>query len=582
MSVERANLPRGVKITADLVGDLYDSVESQISNRIESEDLKLSRGRFDFGIHLPSIESYMFDSATNTESVLMVPYTFPPTQDEWEDDQTVSELTPTHTLESISVGFDQMRMPTGITDPWDTNGAGQNLSDAASAYTMELELFVRTTRALPATADNYTQATRIYALEIDGTLFASSFTQGQPFEIEGINIPIDPYKTYFWQIRFPNLDQTVSGFPRDLGVPSFTMILRHSTYLVSRDTTGDYVDGVQNIPSNTNGNKSTTTLTLDNPTVGSAITAEVGASGNARVQRNLDIIDDRITRPKRLRAGYNRYSEPPTSEEIEQDSSYFCWAVPMFAQIGDIRASDINLIGLPYGPQGDFSATSWDGILADRRFIPLRFPVTIHGVIAVHNFYSPPCNTTNKPRRVGAGSGQLPWASPTFTSSIGVAAMSGVRGERKAYQQIALANLTATNESSWVIDRVKQDGQPPIYGLGNTGGYDQALYQIPLVHPNTRTGFAYHDNGPPFFVGKSNLYTADRENCGVLPAAFGGGAAGTPNTDGCEQMLEVRWTMSDSASLSPSNTNVVDQTTYVGNGGNWVLIYGKRAVADMG
>ena len=175
--------------------------------------------------------------------------------------------------------------------------------------------------------------------------------------------------------------------------------------------------------------------------------------------------------------------------------------------------------------------------------------------------------------------------SPTFSSNIGVGIASGLRGEDKAYQQVALLELTPANKLLWLIDRIKQGGYPPFYGTGTLGPgatspspYDMEMFQVPIVWGASRPDFSYRENGPPFFAGKSNMATKDRRNCSDLPWSFGGVAATTPATRGNEMFLEVRWVMSDSAGLSADNPSVESQTTYVGNGGNWVYIIGKKAL----
>jgi len=588
--INREKLTRGVKLTAEHFNDPTAAIATEITNgSLNAEQLDKNIGKFNIALNFPSVESYQFDGGIAGDSVLMVPFIVPPLQDRWNTSLATNETTPYAKLKDISIGFDQMRTNGGITDQWNTspvtNIAGTSQVDLGSAYTIELSIKEKPTERATGTILDHIPKRTIWSQVIDSSVYLGTKLRLNPTLIAGIDEVLRPYHTYVLYIKIPGIVAAVDavGFSWTLGLPSLTVNLNCEYPLLQRDTynvAGNLA--IQNIPSIHNGVQSTTALSLDTAIPDEDITATVGVAGNGRIQTNIEAIDARIL--AKLKGGYDQVSQIHTSEEIRDDSTYEVIAVPMFGQWGDVRAADLNTIGLPYGPQGDYFNDTWPGIIADRRVIPLPYPFVIHNVIAVHNYYSPFCATTNKPNRVGAGSGQVP-ISPTFSSHIGVGIVSGLRGEDKNYQQVAELQLTVANKLLWLVDRIKQGGEPPFYGGGTIaaggagpGEYDMEMFQVPLVWNTSRTDFSYRDNGPPFFAGKSNMATRNRRNCGNRPFAFGGAAPGTPTTNGNELFIEVRWTMSDGASLTQENVDVVPQTTYVGNGGNWVYLIGKKAL----
>ena len=582
--IEREKLTRGVKLTAEHFNAPTSNIASVISNgSITAEQLDKNIGKFNIALNFPSVESYQFDETTSSDSVLMVPFVVPPPQDRWDISLSVDQNTPYAKLTDISIGFDQMRTNDGILDQWNaspvSDQAGENQPDLGSAYNIELSIKEKPTERATGTKIDHVPKRTIWSQIIDASVYSGDKFRLNPTIINGIDEVLRPYHTYVLYIKAPNIKAVVdaSGFTWTLGLPSLTINLNCEYPLMQRDVYKNSGNlATQNIPSVHYGIQKTSTITLDTAIPDETITATAGVAGNGRIQTNIEALDSRVL--EKLKGGYDQVSQIHPSEEIYDDSTYEVIAIPMHSQWGDVRASDLNTIGLPYGPAGDYEDNVWPGIIADRRVIPIPYPFVIHNVIAVHNYNSPPCATTRKPGRVLAGSGQVP-VSTTFSSHIGVGIASGLRGEDKNYQQVAELQLTPANKLLWLVDRIKQGGEPPFYGLGTIGSdYDMEMFQVPLVWNASRTDFSYRDNGPPFFIGKSNMATKSRRNCSDRPFAFGGAAPSTPTTNGNELFLECRWVMSDANSLSTANPEVVAQTTYVGNGGNWIYIIGKKAL----
>jgi hypothetical protein len=577
----RKRLFRGNKLTADRINEVHAGVSSDITSGITA-DHQPGISKFTMDWNLPSIESYMFDGLVgdpDSYSKILIPWMCLPPQDLDSPLGLVDGNTPFATLRRLSVSFDQEQTNRAFTDIW--NAGGGCLDYPVEAYHFKLELREKIPAqigedSLFAGAAGNVPNRVVWSQDIPGNLFFGDRAVFNPLVIEDMRVTIHPYRTYVWYIRF--MDLVSFPYPTaplgilQLGVSSFNLRAELEYPLLSRDTATSI--SVQNIPSIHDGDRQPASISLDTANPAATITAETAAAVNGRVQLNADIIDNRLI--EGLNSGYDFKGRLPVQEELVDDSGYVCIAVPMFGQFGDIRASDINTIGLPYGPQGDFDIENWIGKLADRRVIRIQHPMTIHYVIASASYYSPP--TTTLKRGPVAGLGKIP-SSPTNLNKIGVGIVSGLIAENRKYQQVAYVEYSPADSLNFAIDRIKEGGVPPNYGLGTDGAYDHELLNVPLVYSALSTVGPYGLNsGPPIYVGQSDLDTRSREFIGVLPFDFGGGALGISETAGVEQFIEVRWTIEDSASLSTSNVAVDPQTTYVGNGGNWVYIIGKKSL----
>lgn len=592
--IDRKRLYRGNKLTIQRVNEVHDGVEAEFSAGIGA-DQQPGTGRFAVDWNLPSIEAYMFDGLVGNEanySKLLIPFMIPPPQDYASSLGVVGDETPQATLRRLSISFDQAMSGVAMTDMWDANvyGAGVDYELQSGGYDFTIELRRKTpgviaSTGLGGTASDNVPSTLVWSQEVSGTLFAGGSNARSvfnPLVIEDLQIPIQPYSTYVWYIRFTGLVNAVdsNGTTRMLGVSSFHLRGEFEYPLLVRDNTAGPLGGLQNAPTVHGGARQPASIALDTATAGSLITANTGLVVNGRVQRNLDLIDQRFG--DRLKGGYRRDGALPLQEELIEDQTLSVIAVPMFGQFGDIRASDINLIGLPWGPAGDFEAAPWPGVFADRRVIRIQHPFVLHTVLAVANYYSPPTTNGAKPGRMGITL-TTPPASPTVTNRIGVGIASGIDGaDDRRYQQVAYLEYTPATKLAYLLDRIKEGGTPQYYGLGSAAAYDHELFSVPLVYPAPfATGPFGTNSGTPVYLGRAGLAAEGRTAIAPMPADFGGGAAAAPATNGREQFIEVRWTIEDAAGLSPDNPAVAPETAYIGNGGCWVYLIGKKSPTSI-
>jgi hypothetical protein len=586
MSFDRQRLFRANKLTIQRINEVNDGVETSIADGI-TPDVQPGVGKFAIDWNLPSVESYMFDGLVGndlTYSKLLIPWVVPPPLDFGSSTGVVNNTTPVATLRRVSIGFDQMMTGRAFSDLWDANGACLDYELQAGGYGFTLELWEKTPsiiaeEGMTGIAGQNVPDNLLWSQTVSNTQFTGDVAFNNPIDIPNMRVTIQPYRTYVWYIRFTGLvfATAVNGVTRMLAASGFHLRGEFEYPLMVRDTATGFL--AQNIPSLTGGDRQAATIALDSATSDSIITATIGVAANGRVQRNMKAIDDRLA--GLLKAGYAREGDLPVEEELIEDQSLCVLAVPMFGQIGDIRASDLNLIGLPWGPQGNFDEETWSGQLADRRLIRIQHPMSIHRVIVVANHYSPPISAGAKPRRV-VTSGLIP-ASATFTNKVGVGIASGIDGaDDRKYQQIAYLEWTPATAMVNAIDRIKEGGTPPFYGLGTNGPYDHLMLDCPLVYNAALALGMYGLNtGTPVYVGRAGNDTEARTTIAPLPFDFGGGARAAPTTNGREQFIEVRWTMTDSAGLSAFNGAVNLDTCYVGNGGCWVYIIGKKSPVTL-
>ena len=190
----------------------------------------------------------------------------------------------------------------------------------------------------------------------------------------------------------------------------------------------------------------------------------------------------------------------------------------------------------------------------------------LHHAFAVWNGYSPPSSDA---RPKFGGTSHFP-LSANYQQKVGIILNSGWRADDYKFQQCAYLEWDGTfgSYSPYMLDTYTVE---PLI----TDGY--RLLQIPLVYPDASWDeHSWFASGTPFFMGKGNTNTAARQPCGVMPAAFGGGAFGPPATLGRENVLEVRWskTMMPLADPAEDPDDVI-----VGQGGEWVVLIGRQTLS---
>lgn len=635
----KRNFARGTKLSADIYNANMSQIELSFidKDRVRIDQMALDQGKFSLTFNWPRLIAEYFaytNEVPPTGDVqspryvpesqgIYVPFLLPQLQEDWNK---TSGNTTQITLKSLSVSFDNYMLNTGVKSETASNPI-QPVVGSADAYTMNIQIrekdrFVQTVASSPnilfAGTDfrNLNIAPKvIWQQRIEGVLFNSDVARFNPFFVDGIEKQIDNSKTYLMKIDFPKLYELFQEPPPiDPGpVPqpwtsdkyfapiSLTVQLNFETQVVESDRLRIPVETLSDIPQNypvtAAAQIGAQPLGLSSATAGVDIHARGGPAGSGEVQTNFEKIDARYVNGQK--SGKDLRGYDPTVAAISNDSSYFAMAIPMFGGWLDVRASDLNTVGLPDGPRGLYGGTNpqWPGYLWDHRLVPISQPFTIHHVFAVHDVGSHYVAAGDPPFGVAPGRARLGSAIPpsaaSFVRKIGVGIASGLRSESKKYQQVAYLETDGPlTTGPGLVDLVIDGVLPPFWGnMTNPFGqapfsvpYDQIIFQVPLVNnlvglpnpfPFQTNGFG--QQGTPFYVGKSDLNTRQRFGVGVPYTA------GPPNvvpsaTNGEELYLDLRWLMEDPNSLSwkEEDPDYQAATQYIGTSGCWIYVIGKK------
>ena len=607
-------LTRGQKLSIHDWNTPIAAMKDVINGTVDPQNLQQSIAPFSMTLNFPRLPAYAFGPTTATDPdpmVVMVPFILPPLQDNWTD--TITDETPLPILRSMSVSLDTGMGNNIVTDAFDSDDAATHpqgsefISEKSYVYNLEISIKEKDQSIIYGhTADVSANVPRkvVYETSIDGlTLFNDNVTRFNPLFIDIGNVVINPKKTYVIYINAPDI---WDGYTDNIGhiirgmLSNLTIKLNFEGPLLERDTD----EFGQNFPTNWTGVQTPPAITVDTAVTNSLITARGGNAATGRIQRNIETLDAEML--KGLASGRDMNGVQPTYESISQPAAYSVIAVPLFGGWNDIRSQDVNTVGLPYFVQQAPSETRtpWPGYLLDKRVITIGQPFTIHNVIFIHNYYGHSFReaTSRYPWYQGIARTEYPASVPpvpagqwnsaivptsaTFNTAVGVGILNGLRTDLKHYEQVAYATWTPSTKTNYLIDRVKAGSSAPLFGQGTRlaasplGAYDQEIFQIPLV-PNIAGGAdtrSYYDQGGPYYIGRGNLSTYQRDNVGIV-----GGGTRTPRTVGGETQIEVRCLMYDENGLQagaqvvdpPSDNPNPTDTCYVGMGGCFLYIIGK-------
>jgi hypothetical protein len=336
----------------------------------------------------------------------------------------------------------------------------------------------------------------LYDLEVPMAAFVGTKLRLNPTIEDGLNIYMDPYKTYMVGILPPQLhdtDLSVTSTQDNLALINLTINLKFEHRLVDRDA---YVLGSSEIPINLPlqhaGRKTKTAYTLTKPAVDTTIEADTADGLNTTTTAIDQIFHDK------LRSGYDISSNVPPKEELCQDSGYDIIAIPLWNNLnGNIGTMRTGVLGeLPYhcggwlnsatvGGAGGASQTGIsmkDGPMT-RAIVPIDYPFTIH-----HAFLAMNCFTANfETNGQGGGGGfingntehmvwdawdlnyqQYPrpcWHDPAFpappnynpVTEIGLGVGTGLRGAQYGYRQVfhyTGLELNKNIDTAYLMDRI--------------------------------------------------------------------------------------------------------------------------------
>ncbi|CAB4161953.1 hypothetical protein UFOVP777_13 [uncultured Caudovirales phage] len=538
------SLARGVKLTVQHLTNPTGALAQDLGTAALEQAQQQAPMRFQWVVG--SVNSRMFETTSNK---LCLPFLLPPFQQDF-DNATYRPPVYRVTLNEFSIAWDQRAEPYGITDQYAATAEGFISNIDMTRLNLSVKLCEKTPTKLGGLAIDRTE---VLSLDISGVeAFSDPTFRRNPIYIDGLYIPLNPYKTYWWEVSCPGLFKAP---PADdtLALPSFTIHCKCLSPLFTRDSTSVGFP-IQNIPQVHGGTKQTS------PVVMPAIAVDSLINGDTDLQATFGKLDQAFL--DRLKSGYGDTpgleSDTFPAEQLNKDAGYCMIAVPMWQGYNDQRASETALAGLPY------VAAPWKTDTEDRRLLVVPDGFVLHHAFAVWSLNAPPCVLTGG----NAAWGMYP-TSATFYNRVGIGLHNGTHGDNYRFQQVAFTEWTPPTAGLSEVDTYSPD---PTGAIPNFW----SVQHIPLSSDNIGNQRSYFTTGQPFFMGRATEKTATRLDTGNMPAAFGGAAYAPPATDGAENTLEIRWQMEDTVQGLDHAAGLDD--VHIGTGGHWVLLIGKSTL----
>lgn len=617
--ISRHKLPRGVKLTINhtISGPLKD-IETQLRGEVDTNNLKENKAPFRLNFNVPMLKCIAPEADDSTDykwkGAAMIPFVLPPTQDFFNQELELTKTTPIPILDEFSFSIDQRGEAASIIGPDPYNnlsgvneslskeefgGSGSwegslNFDSVGSNYGLDF-IIIEKQMTLAGGPSNHALTQEVFSLSMPGTAFISKTEKLTPFAITDIAKPLNPYKSYVLIIN-----PTSNYIPR--AFVSIQVSLKFRMELLNRDV--QVTNTVQNCPTNhSNAVQDAAAIGITVPAGDSTIQAE----SNDGLQTNIELVDEVFV--NKLHGGMNEWSDVPFAEHIDTSAAYEIIAVPLFSNKPTVimgkrdvteSSGEKNYVGnwmdwLPYLANTDAGG---DNIYPtfSRRIIPLVNSMTIHHVvIAAHvptNFWS------------------------LYTTQLGVGIGTGMVGDSKGYQQIAMLSHTALSEDFKQIDycngfnnatyydkdTVDDAASPKVDGYFATHAAETTLLNAALVHPSSGTdwvgttykttepdGTVVDRTGVPIFVGKSYSQTQARSNISSGQTTTdgrydGAGTMGASAITGQEQWLEVRFKIQPpSDEWNDTAVPISDRTgqPVFFPGAFWVYIIGKKHLTKV-
>lgn len=545
----RNRLSRGVRIATQAVFGLLSQIAVALSAAtIERVNLSTPWAPFRINLHVPLLDADYFNKnlTANQRVEFCVPFVLPPLQEFWQSTGIPGADCPQVVLDEVSFSFDQCGEPAAITGQSHATAPGLLDFTNLEGYDIRISLLEKQQWFFDNTVSNVPDR-EVFSASIPPEAFAGRMYRFNPFVVADLSRVLHPFRTYVLVVKADSL-QTGAAASTKFCMPAFQVSLRCRHPLVARDD-----DAVQNIPSVHGGGKAVAAFTVTSPAGGTGVEAD-GADG---LFTGLSVLERALA--ARLRGGYGKDSDPPPTEQLADDAAYDVIAVPMWSY-----AANSSILDRPNSGQVAYQpgVPPHNVAACDARHIRLGYPWSLHHAFAIPSYANP----TN---------GVHP-ASATFYNRVGV--LLGCDGDWMGYQQAAYCEWTpstgAVPKAGITVDRIRPYHDST---LGADAGepWDYEVLACPLVRDTDNpNGAGYYTQGQPFFCGRSSSRTEARRNVGAI-----GGAPGVQSqTRGYETFLEVRWELHDSGGLEAPAT----LDTYVGYGGHWVILIGKKHLAAPG
>lgn len=507
-------LTRGIKLLREHVYDpLTAATDLLTKSGLPVESYKKENGTFRINLTFPLVPS--------GGSSVTAPFILPPLQ---EDFNLSDYLIPGYELVEISIAQDTRCEPAYLNDI----GVFQARGEATP-----VKLFIREKVINPSSFDGF--KSEVYSVNIPEISLINEYARQNPFVQSGMAIPFRHDRSYLVELQ--------PGENRALW--SVVISLKFKTTLTERDQL--------NTQNNSNlAGRNFVPQGIAKPAGNSPILAD-GASG---VNTGFKLVDTIID--NKLSGGLTRGARSRYAEGLRQDACYDVIAVPMFGLWGCVPGGKPPGFGgvksqspasMPWA-----SAGVGNFVTMDRALVRLQYPISIHHVIlAVNNDGTG--STSSWVRRLSTD----PAKGAAMTNEVGIGLLSGIRSDDVQIKQVANLSWTPATIGSHLIDR--GDFKRDDITIGNHQGYSWDLLSCPIVTGPGGPGTGYFTQGEPMFAAEGVT--------GAQPRAF-------PVTAGAEQVLDIRWKISDS--VTDVATWAGTPEIIVGYRGHWIYLICKKMV----
>jgi hypothetical protein len=479
----------------------------------------------------------------------------PEPQENFDADGILDELSKNYSLSEVTIQADNLHNPASI---YPTNVVpGYHSNSLSGADSMEIVVVIH--RKTPSSkGDTFHWEEQMGSWTIPFAAFLDGSLSLNPYLFNNLNIKFAPDSIYLISIGFPAKNVEVDGSTTDftnfiimnnvqIGL-KFLSDLR-SNDLVSEDGAG--VMTVQNAPIRQTEETSITTTDI---VANEEIT-------EATIQDNLEKLDEAAHR--KLVGSYDDHGNFPNKPQII-GSSYGVQQVPLFNNnhmlwnwfwfqhgAGDSHVAVANpgfsTSALWYPYSGDPFPNIPNSLppatprivnyVADRKFIPIHQPMTIHHILLTYWTGSPLFLTGKR------------CEDPNTKFEVAVILHTFGRGDTIARHQIAEAEFqpvtgddTRTGDNL-IVDQAywleQQNNESLIDSTKQTAGF---TIQIPVNHGTTadKQGKGYVLTGPPLYVGQGEFGpTAGRASSRTGIYRRSQDDTIVNYTKGCEQAIEV-------------------------------------------
>ena len=571
-------LSRGVKLLTSHIHTQIQSALTRItSTGFDASEMENNAGSFRVNVSLSNITPKPFFQPVNDVKVMKAcaAFTLPPPQESFNATAIVSPTTPVYILESIGLSMDTQATPFVTVR---SNGSlSQTEADKASfnitIQRKPIDVFAGSAITAGGVAAVSPEITNVVlSLDYPNILWNSEFKRFNPGINTDLDTMFDPYSAYLISVDCGSFAES----PTELRIDSLLVTMKFRTKLIERDSGAT----VQNTPQSASlpaaaqyNARYTVPETIATPAANAVIRADTGG-GDDGVSGSLAKTDVKFLRG--LLGGLTDRSRRWGASNVKTDAAYEVISVPMWGNgwyckgsQASVDSDAVLLEKLPF-----VGASPYKLPTVDRRIIPIRFPFTVHHVIAFVNYSGKPGAsagaTADKAIDYSTDNQWTSAASAALAHKVGVGISSGIRSDIRSSRNVAYAEWNRASIDSFRVSRV----QSLTRGLSFCQG---DLLSIPLVYPSGAPGTGYNSSvnaalvntGPPVFVGQTNSTDLTRSPMANLPD----GADTSLAQDGYEQFIEVRWAIEQTANGFEQMAN---NEVIIGQGGFQVYIIGKK------